>query len=134
MWTTFCPKTETSVKPLVLLVCAIQIPAVQGTTLIRPCLHSLLSQNPNPIPRLFLNNWKKNQGATSNITDGLLFPDSCVEETQSRQPSLSRAGVLPPQPGAGVSARVEEDGTRPGVPPAPTVRAGGEPLLAELGP
>ena len=68
MWTTFCPKTETSVKPLVPLVCAIQIPAVQGTTHIRPCLHSLLNQNPNLIPSLFLNNWKKNQGATSNMT------------------------------------------------------------------
>ncbi|XP_060978488.1 basic salivary proline-rich protein 1-like [Dama dama] len=68
------------------------------------------------------------------MTDGLLFPDSCVEEARSRQPSLSRAGILPPRPGAGVSARAEEDGTRPGVPPAPTVRAGGEPLLAEPGP
>lgn len=68
------------------------------------------------------------------MTDGLLFPDSCVEEARSRQPSLSRVGVLPPRPGAGVSARAEEDGTRPGVPPAPTMRAGGEPLLAEPGP
>lgn len=44
-------------------------------------LHSLLSQNPNPIPRLFLKNWKRNQGAISYTTDGLLFPDSWVEET-----------------------------------------------------
>ena len=58
---TLCMKTGMSVRPLVPLVCAIQTPAAQGTTHIRPCLHSLLSQNPNPIPRLFLKNQKRNQ-------------------------------------------------------------------------